>query len=231
LQIITIGALPGSSDAESANLFTGSIPSELCSLTDMSRIHMSNNRLTGTIPECIGSNLTNLTQFLVFSNTLQGTIPASFQELTLLEILHISDNHFHGAFPEDWIENLIHLEQLAFSQNNLVGTLPQSLSLLTNLEAIDGSWNNFTGPLPELGIYATLSKNNKLSLIDFSHNQLTGTVSVSFANLTALGKHFFGWSRLSNIRYKKIPFSQHCHLDSTFSFFVICVCVCVFLSL
>jgi Leucine-rich repeat (LRR) protein len=199
LQIITIGALPGSSDAESANLFTGSIPSELCSLTDMTRIHMSNNRLTGTIPECIGSNLTNLTQFLVFSNTLQGTIPASFQQLTLLEILYISNNHFHGAFPEDWIENLIHLEQLAFSQNNLVGSLPPSLSLLTNLEAIDGSWNNFTGPLPEFGIYATLS-NNKLSLIDFSHNQLTGTVSVSFSNLTALGKHFSGGGGLSIIR-------------------------------
>jgi Leucine-rich repeat (LRR) protein len=187
LQIITLGKHPASNDGEPGNFFTGTIPSELCLLTDLTSIHVSHNRLTGTIPECIGSNLLNLTQFLAHSNNLQGTIPSSFRQLSLLQILDISHNYFHGApFPEDWIESLIHLEQLGFSKNHLVGTLPQSLSLLTNLEVIDGSWNNFTGPLPELGVLAT----KMLSIIDFSHNQLTGTVSVSFSNLTALGTHF-----------------------------------------
>jgi hypothetical protein len=165
------------------NLFTGSIPLELCALTDLIGIDFTSNLLTGTIPECIGISLANLEFFLVASNSLEGTIPKSFQNLTLLGILDVSDNNFNGTFPGDWIGNLTFLNHLDFSENNFVGTLASSLSSLTNLEFIAGSYNNFTGPLPEFG-----KASSKLQELLFSNNQLTGTVPVSFSNLTALSK-------------------------------------------
>jgi Leucine-rich repeat (LRR) protein len=151
---------------------------------------LSVNQMTGTIPECIGSSLTKLTQFWVASNSLKGTFPTSFfQKLTLLESVDMSDNHFHGTFPGDgdWIGNLTHLKDLSFSKNSFAGVLPSSLSFLTNLERISGYSNNFTGPLPELG------NAPNLSFISFSYNQLTGTVPASFESLTALSKRFSVW--------------------------------------
>jgi Leucine-rich repeat (LRR) protein len=167
---------------ETGNLFTGSIPAELCALTDMREIDLSSNLLTGTIPECIGSSLTSLNIFSVGFNILEGTIPTSFQELTLLRSMFISSNYLHGEFSSDWIQNLTYLTGLTFNDNNFSGTLAPSLSTLSNLNFIDGSVNGLTGPLPEFG------NAPDLHYILLAYNQLTGTVPVSFSSLTALGK-------------------------------------------
>jgi Leucine-rich repeat (LRR) protein len=179
LRSLSIGQLGG---AQIGNQFLGSIPTELCALTDLIRLALDNNLLTGTIPECLGSSLTNLAQFVVQNNSLEGTIPTSFQKLTMLELLDFAINNFTGTFLDDWIENFSSLKQLSFNRNNFDGTLPSSLASLTNLELLSGSRNNFSGPLPELG------NAPKLWWIDCAENQLTGTISISFSNLTGLGK-------------------------------------------
>jgi Leucine-rich repeat (LRR) protein len=179
LRSISIGPLGG---FQVGNRFVGSIPTELCALTDLMQLAFENNLLTGTIPECLGSSLTNLTKFIVRNNSLEGTIPTSFQKLTMLELLDFAINDFTGTFLDDWIENLSSLQQLSFNRNNFVGTLPSSLTSLTNLELLSCSWNNLSGPFPELG------NAPKLWWIDCAENQLTGTISISFSNLTGLGK-------------------------------------------
>jgi LRR receptor-like serine/threonine-protein kinase FLS2 len=190
--------------AEEGNRFSNSIPTELCTLTDLIVLGLSQNQLTGTIPECLGTSLTNLRVLNVRSNQLQGTIPtSSLKSLTLLERLDLSDNQFSGTlFPANdnndsgsWMEPLIKLQTLAFYKNQFVGTLPESLwsssslslTVLTNLEFISGSWNNFTGPLPTFDATSATTAVS-LQAIDFSYNQITGTISTWLATLPSLGK-------------------------------------------
>jgi hypothetical protein len=177
LQYLSIGSF-----FEYGNLLTGSIPAELCALTELTYLDVSNNLLTGTIPECIGSSLTNLNNFAVDFNGLEGTFPTSLQKLTLLEVLDLGSNVFHGTFSGDWFENLTHVEILMFNDNNFSGTLASSLSTLSKLKVLNGSSNNFTGPLPEF------RNAPDLFYILLADNQLTGTVPVSFSSLTALSK-------------------------------------------
>jgi hypothetical protein len=201
-------------DSETGNLFTGSIPAELCALTDLISINLDLNLLTGTISECIGTSLTNLAHFAVGSNSLEGTIPTSFQHLTLLENVDVYDNNFNGTFPGDWIENLTRLQALNFFNNNFSGGLPSALSSLTDLALLSGATNNFTGPLPELG------NQPRLFLVDLSFNQLTGTVPDSFSTLPSLGKWLYVEPRTRVAPFQNVP------LSAFFCFFSFSRCTC-----
>jgi Leucine-rich repeat (LRR) protein len=56
------------------NQLTGSIPSEIWNLTNLTNLRLRSNQLTGSIPTEIG-NLTNLTYLELTSNQLTGIIP------------------------------------------------------------------------------------------------------------------------------------------------------------
>lgn len=56
------------------------------------------NRLTGTIPSCIGG-LSQLTTLELFVNSMSGTIPASLGALGNLTALYLSANEFTGEIP------------------------------------------------------------------------------------------------------------------------------------
>ena len=60
---------------------TGTIPSSLGSLSNLSELWLSNNQLTGTIPSSLG-NLSNLWGLHLSSNQLTGTIPSSLDNLS-----------------------------------------------------------------------------------------------------------------------------------------------------
>ena len=55
---------------------------EICNLTDLSEINLSESNLTGEIPSCIG-NLTNLTCLNLSYNQLTGEIPPEIGQLTI----------------------------------------------------------------------------------------------------------------------------------------------------
>jgi Leucine-rich repeat (LRR) protein len=68
--------------AVSQNNFTGTIPTELGSLTHLSSLWLEENRLSGTVPTTLAS-CTSLTKLQIYSNLLNGSIPnelcATFQ--------------------------------------------------------------------------------------------------------------------------------------------------------
>jgi len=64
------------------NQLTGSIPAEICNLTNFTYLRLYNNQLTGSIPSEIG-NLTNLTLLRLEDNQLTGEIPESICDLNL----------------------------------------------------------------------------------------------------------------------------------------------------
>ena len=82
----------------SSNRLSGSIPTELGNLTNLTHLNLSDNRLSGSIPTELG-NLTNLTRLGLSSNSLSGSIPTEIGNLTNLTLLDLSRNSLSGCVP------------------------------------------------------------------------------------------------------------------------------------
>ena len=88
---------------------TGSIPSEIGNLTNLTSLNLTLNGLTGSIPLEIG-NLNNLNKLLLGGNDLTGEIPESICDLDIdwsgSEYFTISNNQLCPPYPsciEDYV--------------------------------------------------------------------------------------------------------------------------------
>ena len=116
----------------SDNQLSGSIPASIGNLTNLETLGLSGNQLSGSIPASIG-NLTNLETLGLSGNQLSGSIPASIGNLSKLGVLSLSTNQLSGSIPES-IGNLTNLKRLYLRNNQLQGRpIPQFLRLLRNL--------------------------------------------------------------------------------------------------
>ena len=88
-----------------------------CSGGHVTQLELSNNQLSGSIPESIG-NLSQLSQLYLSNNQLSGNIPASIGNMSNLYYLLLSDNQLSGNIPES-IGSLSNLEALDLSNNQL----------------------------------------------------------------------------------------------------------------
>ena len=77
---------------------TGTIPSEIGNLINLTRLDLTYNQLTGNIPSEIG-NLTNLTFFSLKDNAFAGPIPSEVGNLTKLNVLRLANNQLNGEVP------------------------------------------------------------------------------------------------------------------------------------
>ncbi|KAI7726504.1 hypothetical protein M8C21_019018 [Ambrosia artemisiifolia] len=149
------------------NLFNGSIPNSLCKRTSIEILDISNNRLSGKIPTCIG-NLQKMRAMILSNNTLSGVIPSSIGMNSLLSWLHLDGNHLTGELPQE-MANLRHLWVLNLGNNEFTGLIPDWISELTGLMVLGLHKNNFTGR-----ISPSLCKNACLRIFDVGHNKLKG---------------------------------------------------------
>ena len=134
------------------NSLTGEIPSELGRLSRLTHIYLYDNSLTGEIPAELG-NRGNLRVLYLDDNQLTGTIPAELGDLDWLRQLALGDNQLTGAIPSE-LGDIDSLGHLLLADNRLTGQIPNTLSCL-NLRYIALSGNSFQGcildGLPEVG--------------------------------------------------------------------------------
>jgi hypothetical protein len=128
------------------NSLTGTIPTELGNLSNLTRLTLWNNSLTGTIPTELG-NLSNLSSLSLGSNDLTGTIPTELGNLSNLMWLALYNNELTGTIPTE-LGNLSNLSSLWLDNNELTGTIPTELGNLSNLEKFFLHSNQLCGEIP-----------------------------------------------------------------------------------
>ncbi|KAL2906898.1 Serine/threonine-protein kinase BRI1-like 2 [Bienertia sinuspersici] len=157
----------------SNNAISGSLPGSLSACANLTVVDFSSNRLSGTIPSdlCSGSDL------ILNNNHLSGEIPKELFNITNLEWVSLTSNQFTGKIPKEF-GLLQRLAVLQLGNNNFVGEIPTELGDCRTLVWLDLTTNNLTGEIPpRLGrqqgnpkLYGILSGNTLIFVRNFGNS-------------------------------------------------------------
>lgn len=148
----------------SSNLFEGSISLPV----GVELLDLSNNKLSGPIPENVGISLPNLVFLSLSGNEITGEIPTSVGNMESLGVIDLSSNKLSGNIPAS-IGNCSYLKVLDLSNNNLSGNIPADLGQLSRLQTLHLSGNKLSGEIP-----SALHNLSSLETLDLGNNRLIG---------------------------------------------------------
>ncbi|CAL5020726.1 unnamed protein product [Urochloa decumbens] len=174
------------------NRFRGTIPSSVSNLsTSLQYLTLSNNEVSGVIPERIGE-VVGIQVFALEYNYLTGTLPYSLSKLGSLVELSLTGNGLSGHIDLA-IGNFTLLNYLYLRENFFIGSIPSILGNFSSLLEIDLARNDFTGTIPgNLFNIPTLSH-----YVDLSYNQLEGAIPPEVGNLKSVTALSANSNRLS----------------------------------
>nr|GEW35348.1 probable leucine-rich repeat receptor-like protein kinase At5g49770 [Tanacetum cinerariifolium] len=129
------------------NQLSGDIPPSLCNLNMTRILHLlfEKNQFNGSIPSTLGS-MQSLEIMFLSNNRLTGPIP-NLTGLNLLSYLDLSNNSFDQSYIPSWFSTLQSLTTLKMHYTNLVGELPAALFSFPQLQNVDLSNNRINGSL------------------------------------------------------------------------------------
>jgi len=146
----------------SNNQFSGTIPAASVqpslgggggsaqSVLPLQWLDLSRNKLSGQIPDAIGSYV-KLEALILCGNQLSGSIPVQLSNLSLLQELDVSSNLLTGSIPPG-LNPTAQLHHLNVSWNNLSGTVPMNLAkIFFNLSFFPGNPHLMWPVLPNSG--------------------------------------------------------------------------------
>ena len=174
----------------SENNLTGEIPNELGSLSHLRRLYLQRNGLSGPIPASLGNLAMNEALFL-HRNALSGEIPAELGNLSNLRWLALNANQLSGTIPAQ-LGDLAELRWLNFDENELGGDIPSELGDLSNLKILWIWKNALSGEIP-----VELGKLTNLLFLDFADNELTGAVPAELGDMTNVNSIWLGSNKLT----------------------------------
>ncbi|KAG6550621.1 hypothetical protein Mapa_007874 [Marchantia paleacea] len=116
-------------------------------------IDLKQRNLTGTIPDTTA--FTNLSRLVLSENNLTGGLPASIFNQSTLQLLYLESNQFGGPIPD--MSALTSLTDLALDSTQINGTIPESINHMTAATHIRVQRNpKLTGDLPDLSALTNL---------------------------------------------------------------------------
>ncbi|BFG15510.1 hypothetical protein CerSpe_017840 [Prunus speciosa] len=161
---------------------SGSLPSNLNSLTQLTTLSLRRNSLSGPFPSL--ANLSSLQEIYLDNNNFTSIPSGCFQGLSSLQVLSMSQNINLDpwVFPTELIQ-ASSLVTLAAGNSNLYGSLPDMFDSFPSMQSLRLSYNNFSGFLPKSfsgsGIQNLWLNNQQFGL--------SGTIEV-LSNMTQLNQ-------------------------------------------
>lgn len=164
------------------NMFSGSIPEELCGLPALHILDLAQNNLSGPIPPCLGnlSAFSSLRPYFSvpyaspYSEEIELNVKGRQLEyikiLYLVNIIDLSGNNLRGEIPDE-ITRLSYLGTLNLSRNQLTGIIPENIGDLKLLETLDLSCNKLSGHIPP-----SMPSMTSLNYLNLSYNNLSGQI-------------------------------------------------------
>ncbi|KAJ8898990.1 hypothetical protein K2173_008492 [Erythroxylum novogranatense] len=154
----------------SNNSLTGAVPKSICNATFLQVLDLSNNKLNGTIPECLIERSNTLRVLNLRRNNFSGSIPDSFQDSCGLKTLDLSGNRLVGKIPGS-VANCTDLEVLDLGNNQLNDVFPCLLKSISSLRVIVLRNNTFSG---KIGCKKTNTSWPGLQIVDLAFNKFNG---------------------------------------------------------
>ncbi|KRH08788.1 hypothetical protein GLYMA_16G174100v4 [Glycine max] len=158
-----------------SNQFDGPIPPFLRGslFLDLSKNKFSDSRSF----LCMDGTVENLYQLDLSNNHLSGKIPDCWSHFKSLSYLDLSHNNFSGRIPTS-MGSLLRLQALLLRNNNLTDEIHFSLSSCTNLVMLDIAQNRLSGLIPAWvgSELQELQFFNDIQLLDLSRNSMSGQI-------------------------------------------------------
>ncbi|GAB2280846.1 LRR receptor-like serine/threonine-protein kinase ghr1 [Dionaea muscipula] len=174
----------------------------VCNGGNVAGVVLDNLGLSAEVDLGVFGNLTMLVKLSMSNNSISGKLPEGVGSFTKLEYLDVANNLFFSSLPSG-VGNMESLQNLSLAGNNFSGSVPDSISGLTSIRSLDFSRNSFSGSLPfsltKLGslVYLNLSHNrffkkiprgfellSNLQVLDLHGNMLDGNLDKEFFLLT-----------------------------------------------
>ncbi|XP_010513806.1 PREDICTED: receptor-like protein 12 [Camelina sativa] len=191
-------------------------PNILKTLRNLEYIALSNNRISGKIPEWLWS-LPRLSSVFITNNSLTG-FEGSSQVLvnSSVKTLGLDGNKLEGALPHPPLS----INYFSAASNRFGGDIPLSICNRSSLVILILSYNNFTGPVPTCV--------NNFLILNLRNNSLEGTIPDKFYADTPLGSLDIGYNRLTgklprsllNCSALQFLSADHNGINDTFPFFL-----------
>ncbi|KAJ9153041.1 hypothetical protein P3X46_026530 [Hevea brasiliensis] len=166
----------------SNNFLSGHIPQTLTDngMPHMRLLFLSNNQFSGGIPVYL-CKMQDLNFLGLANNQLSGGVPECWQKRQGLLVMDLANNNLSGPIPVS-MGSLQRLVSLHLENNNLQGEIPVSLKNLANLRALDLSGNSFSSTIP-----AWIGENlSSLKMFNLHSNMIHGEIPQQLCNLVSL---------------------------------------------
>jgi hypothetical protein len=175
-----------------SNKVYGSILGSICNATNLHVLDLSDNFLSGTVPQCLfkmsevqmssdqGLGVLNLRR-----NNLIGVISNTFPTNCGLQTLSLNGNQLEGKLPKS-LARCTSLEVLNLGNNHIEDAFPCYLKNISMLHILILRSNKFYEPINCQGCNASWLK---LQIVDLAANNFTGKLPI---------KHFSDWKAITD---------------------------------
>ncbi|KZV22390.1 hypothetical protein F511_21388 [Dorcoceras hygrometricum] len=161
------------------NNLSGILPYSLSTCQSLSVLDVGGNRLTGTIPPWIGTNLASLVILSIRGNKFFGNIPTEICYLTQIQIIDLSRNNLSGKIPLHCFKNFTNfVKKDSTIPYPLAGTSYSYPLVYITVDKIVVQWKG-----QEFEYSRTLYL---LTLIDLSGNRIDGNIPAEIFEMEGL---------------------------------------------
>eukprot|EP00735_Rhodelphis_limneticus_P000215 TRINITY_DN1033_c0_g1::TRINITY_DN1033_c0_g1_i1::g.30006::m.30006 TRINITY_DN1033_c0_g1::TRINITY_DN1033_c0_g1_i1::g.30006 ORF type:complete len:2241 (+),score=612.32,sp/Q54T82/Y1931_DICDI/26.07/8e-75,sp/Q54T82/Y1931_DICDI/22.35/4e-15,LRR_8/PF13855.1/4.5e+03,LRR_8/PF13855.1/20,LRR_8/PF13855.1/0.11,LRR_8/PF13855.1/7.3e-05,LRR_8/PF13855.1/6.6e+03,LRR_8/PF13855.1/87,LRR_8/PF13855.1/26,LRR_8/PF13855.1/2.9e-05,LRR_8/PF13855.1/0.0011,LRR_4/PF12799.2/7.9e+03,LRR_4/PF12799.2/0.039,LRR_4/PF12799.2/0.15,LRR_ len=160
-----------------ASGLSGSIPESMGTLSNLHNVFMPSNSLSGTVPESVWCNYPFMQEFIIAENKLVGTVPECIGDLGMYNypvgilVFSIYSNQFTGSLP-DTIGNHPSMWFISVSNQALTGTIPKTLSKVTGMNQFYWEYTSVNDTWPTFLYNMAVN----LNVLKLTGNNLRGTV-------------------------------------------------------